>query len=55
MEYSFTIHCSKNEVFHYGFFKSMSQNPKFLAELVTLTEEIRNENFTFCEMIYINI
>ena len=42
-----TSHCTKNEVFHYGFLQSMWPNPQETADLVTFTEEIRNGKLHF--------
>ena len=45
----YTVHCTKNEVFHYGFFQQMRPNPQFPTDLVTFTEEIRNGKLHFFE------
>ena len=41
------LHTAKNEVFHYGFLQLMWSNPKEIADLVTLTEEILNGKLFF--------
>ena len=43
----FYVHCMKNEVFQYGFLKSIWQNQQFPADLVTFTEEICNRKTSF--------
>ena len=41
VEVSFT-HCTKNEVFYYGFLQSVWPSPQFPEDLITFTEEILN-------------
>ena len=41
------MHCTKNEVFHYGFLQQMWLKPQFPADLVTFTEEILNGRLYF--------
>ena len=43
----FYVHCIKNEVFQYGFLKSMWQNRQFPVDLVTFIEEICNRKTSF--------
>ena len=45
-------HCTKNEVFHSGFFQKMWPNPQFSAGLVTFTEEILNVKLHFLCSVY---
>ena len=45
------IHCTKNEVSHYGFLQEMWPNPQFPADLVTFTTEIRIGKLHFCAVI----
>ena len=47
------FHCTKNEVFHYGYLEYMWPNPQFLADFVTFTEEIRNKKLLIlCSVHY---
>ena len=41
------LHCTKNEVFHYGFLEYMWPNPHFPMDLVRFTKEIRNGKLNF--------
>ena len=40
-------HCTKNEVFHYGFFSKCDQIRSLLRILVTITEEFRDGKLHF--------
>ena len=40
-------HCTKNEVFHWGFLQWMWPNPQVTADLVTFIEEILNGKLHF--------
>ena len=44
------IHCTNNEVFHYGFLQYLWPNPQFAADLVTFTKEILNGKLHFCAL-----
>ena len=47
------FHCTKSEVFHWGFFRRMWPNPKEIGDLVTHTEEILNGKFHFlCAVLH---
>ena len=47
----FNKHCTKNEVFYWGFLQLMWPNQQFLADLITFTKEILNEkrHFLYCD------
>ena len=47
----FVLHCTKNEVFHYGFLQLIWPNPQFSADLVTLTEEILTGKLQFLRSV----
>ena len=42
LKQNLNMHCTKNEVFQYGFFHQMWPNPQFPADFITFTEEILN-------------
>ena len=44
---NFQKHCTKNEIFHWGFLQWMWPNPQEITDLVTFTEEILNGKLHF--------
>ena len=46
-------HCTKNQVFHYGFLQQIWLNLQKTADLITFTEEIRNAKLPFLCSVHV--